>query len=401
VTLRARPGATISATMSVTQAPPPTAAPSHNGLEPPRAPKVEVVVSVATVVKALAVFFGVILVAVAKDALLSIVLSVVIVLGLDPAVAALERRGWGRGKAGLVIFAVIGLVLFVIVVWAVTPVWQAIGRFADQLPAYVNEARNSEPLKGIDKNSDAFAKLEATLTDAAKNLPESAMNLLGAGASALGSVFQLVTLTFLTLFGLIAKPQLIRSARQLMRAAPGERFERTFDEVTRTISFSLLGNIVISIIAGTVVGVAAVIVDAPSPMVLALITGLFDLVPQIGSTIAAFIVCIVTLIASGLTPALIMLAVILVYQQAENYVIQPAVMRQAVELSGFATIASVMIGGALLGVVGAILAVPVAASVKVVVHEATEGRRQRIAALEAAEAGRADVPVGAGAPPVA
>src|SRR4051794_14003583 len=113
-----------------------------------------------------------------------------------------------------------------------------------------------------------------------------------------------------------------------MTKDPGERFERTFAEVTRTISFSLLGNIVISVIAGTVVGVAAVIVGAPSPMVLALITGLFDLVPQVGSTIAAGIVCIATLIASGLTSALIMLAVILVYQQAENYLIQPAVMRE-------------------------------------------------------------------------
>ena len=75
---------------------------------------------------------------------------------------------------------------------------------------------------------------------------------------------------------------------------------------------------------------------------------------------------------------------ILVYQQVENYLIQPAVMKQAVELSGFATIASVMVGGALLGVVGAILAVPVAASVKVVIREVTEGRRDRMAALREA-----------------
>ena len=85
-----------------------------------------------------------------------------------------------------------------------------------------------------------------------------------------------------------------------------------------------------------------------------------------------------------------MLLVILVYQQAENYLIQPAVMRQAVELSGFTTIAVVMVGGALLGVVGAVLAVPVAASLKIVIHELTEGRRARMAALGA--------PVGEGEP---
>ena len=87
-----------------------------------------------------------------------------------------------------------------------------------------------------------------------------------------------------------------------------------------------------------------------------------------------------------------MLAVILVYQQAENYLIQPAVMRQAVELSGFATIAVVMVGGALLGVVGAVLAVPVAASVKIVLHELTEGRRARMAALSGMSVSEAPAP---------
>jgi predicted PurR-regulated permease PerM len=90
---------------------------------------------------------------------------------------------------------------------------------------------------------------------------------------------------------------------------------------------------------------------------------------------------VITLIAEGWGPALVLLAVILVYQQVENYLIQPAVMRQAVELSGFATIAVVMLGGALLGVVGAVLAVPVAASVKIVMREVTDGRRTRMAEL--------------------
>ena len=119
-------------------------------------------------------------------------------------------------------------------------------------------------------------------------------------------------------------------------------------------------------------------------MVLAIIVGLFDLIPQIGSTIAAFIVVTITLIAEGALPAAILLIVILVYQQLENYLIQPAVMRQAVELSGFATIASVLVGSALLGVVGAVLAVPVAASVKIIVREVTDGRRSRMAALREA-----------------
>jgi predicted PurR-regulated permease PerM len=346
--------------------------------------RVEVVFSLPTVVKALAVFFGVIVIYLAQDALLSIALSLVFVFGLDPPVSALVRRGWGRGRAAMLVIAAIVLVVFVIVVWAARPLWNVIEGFVGDLPGYVEEARKSGVLADLDENTDALAKLQDALLQAAKDLPESAMALLGAAAGAIGNLFSLVTLLFLTLFGLINKPQLADAGMALMRSRHAAKFDRVQREVCDAISYSLLGNVVISIIAGSVVGIAAVIVGAPSPAVLGLIVGLFDLIPQVGSSIAAFIVVSVTLIAEGVLPAAILGVTILVYQQLENYLIQPAVMRQAVELSGFATIAVVIVGSALLGVVGAILAVPVAASVKIVVRELTEGRRLRIAALESA-----------------
>ena len=365
--------------MSATRAEPVVTPEDQAAAVPPR--KTEVVFSLPTVAKALGVFFGVIVVFLVRDALLSIALAIVMILGLDPPVSALQRRGWGRGKSAMCVLGAVLLIVFVIVVWAVRPLWDAFAGFVDKLPGYVEEARTSPVLEDIDKSTDAFQKLEATLADAARSLPETAVHLLGAAASAVGSVFSLVTLTFLTLFGIIAKPQLTRAGLELMRPHHATRVERTLGDVANAVSYTLLGNIVISVIAGTVVGLAAWISGAPSPIVLAVIVGLFDLIPQVGSTIAAIIVVIVTLIASGAVPAIVMLATILIYQQVENYLIQPAVMRQAVELSGFATIAVVMLGGALLGVVGAILAVPVAASIKIIVRELTEGRRARMGAL--------------------
>jgi predicted PurR-regulated permease PerM len=364
----------------------------HTPAAPPREParRVEIVVSPQSAAKALAVLFGLVCIVLARDALLSIALSAVLVLGLDPLVSALERRGWGRGKAAMAVFGAMTFALTVIVVWAAKPVWDAIQGFVADVPGYVDEVQHNAPFKDIDENTEALSKLEGVAADAAKNIPDAAKNLLGAVAGAVSSVFTLVTLAFLTLFGLIAKPSLTRSTLDLMRPPTAKRVARTLDEVTHTISSALIGNVVISVIAGSVVGVTAVLVDAPSPAVLAIIVGLFDLIPQIGSAIAAFIVVTITLIASGAGPAVILLVVILVYQQVENYVIQPAVMREAVALSGFATIAVVMLGGALLGVVGAILAVPVAASVKVVVREVTEGRRARMTLLRASE-GTGDV----------
>jgi predicted PurR-regulated permease PerM len=352
--------------------------------EPPPAPKVEVVVSSRTVVKALAILLFIVLVVVAMEAILSIALAIVFVLGLDPPVAALERRGMGRGKAALLVFAIIAVATFVIVVWAIGPVWDEIRELVANLPTYIEEAKNSAFIKELDENTEALSKLQDALAEAAKSLPQAALGLLGAAGSLVGQIFTLVTLAFLTLFGLIGKPALTRSTLELMTPVAAERTRRTRDRVTHTISFALIGNVVISVIAGTVVGVTAVIVDAPVPVVLALIVGLFDLIPQVGSAIAAVIVVSITLAASGAGPAAVMLIVILVYQQLENYLIQPAVMKEAVELSGFATIASVLLGSALLGVVGAILAVPVAASVKIVVREVTDPRRERMAALRAA-----------------
>ena len=113
---------------------------------------------------------------------------------------------------------------------------------------------------------------------------------------------------------------------------------------------------------------------------LAVITGLLDLIPQVGATVAAVILVAVALTV-GTTEAVIMLVIQLVYQQLENYVIYPIVYRAAVELSGFTTIVAVLIAGSLLGVVGAILAVPFAAVIKTVLREAGAPRRARMAAL--------------------
>jgi len=153
------------------------------------------------------------------------------------------------------------------------------------------------------------------------------------------------------------------------------------EESIHAVSSSLIGNIAISIVAAVVAGVSAWAFGLPFPLVLAVITGLLDLIPQVGATIAAVILVLVALTVS--TPAAIAMAVIqLIYQQLENYVVYPLVYRRAVELSPFTTIVAVLIAGSILGVLGAILAVPFAAVVKIALREATRPRRERMAALK-------------------
>ena len=117
---------------------------------------------------------------------------------------------------------------------------------------------------------------------------------------------------------------------------------------------------------------------------LGVIAGLLDMIPNIGATLAGFILVPVLLAEEGLTAALIMLAVVLVYQQVENNLITPKVQGKAVHLSGFFIIVAVTLFGALLGVFGALTAVPLAATIQIFVQELTKARREQVAAAKAA-----------------
>ena len=324
------------------------------------------------------------MVIVAADVVVMIGLALVFALGLNPAVERLTKRGLGRGKAALLVFFVLFAVASIIIIWAATPIWEETKQLVDNGPAYIADLSNEPGVEELAQSTDFEEKATAVAQDIARAIPEAASALLGLTGALVGSALSVVTLTFLTLFLLIGLPDLKRAALAVMTPTAAARADKLLTRSSDTICYSLLGNLVISVIAGTVVGVTAILIDAPFPIVLAVIAGVLDLIPQVGSMIAAVIIVLITLAGAGAVAAVIMLVVILVYQQVENYLIQPLVYKEAVELSGFATIAVVMAGGALLGVIGAILAVPVAASLKIVINDLTSERRERMAALRAA-----------------
>jgi predicted PurR-regulated permease PerM len=345
--------------------------------------RVEIVVSGPTVFKAALVALGVYILIIANEVFLTIALSLVFALGLDPVVGWFTKRGMGRGKAALLVFFLIFVAVSVIVIWAATPIWNEVKGLVNSIPGYIEDLKDEPGFKQLQENTDVVDKAQGVAKDAANAIPKAASALLGITGSLVGTALSAVTMVFLTLFLLIGLPEFKRAGLNMLPPPEAQRVERVIDEVSRTISYSLLGNLAISVIAGTVVGVTAVIIGAPFPIVLAVIVGLFDLIPQVGSLIAAVIVVSITLAGAGVVPAAILAVVILIYQQVENYVIQPVVYREAIELSGFATIAVVMVGGALMGVIGAILAVPVAGSLKVIFREVTASRRERMEALRA------------------
>jgi predicted PurR-regulated permease PerM len=189
-----------------------------------------------------------------------------------------------------------------------------------------------------------------------------------------------VTLTFLALFLLMERPSITDWLFGFAHPVVEARWRPVVEESIKAVSSSLIGNVAISLVAGTVAGLSAWAFGLPFPIVLAVITGFLDLIPQVGATVAAVILVAVALTVSPVA-AVGMGVIQLIYQQLENYVVYPLVYRRAVELTAFTTIVSVLIASSILGVVGAILAVPFAAVIKIMIREAGRPRRERMAAL--------------------
>ena len=348
--------------------------------------RVEIAVPVRTLISVLVFGALVVLAVFSLGTLLSILVAAVLALGMDPLVGALVRRGWARGKAALAVLTALTAAVIAIVLLAAGPVWSQIVDFVNHLPQYWDDLTSSEGFQNLVSTAGVDDKIREALKDLAAGLPDAANALLGIAGGVFASALSLVTLGFLALFLLMERPMITDWVFGFTPPAVEQRWRPVLEESIRAVSSSLVGNVAISIVAATVAGLSAWALGLPFPIVLAVITGLLDLIPQVGATIAAVILVAVALTVST-TAALVMLVVQVIYQQVENYIVYPLVYRRAVELSAFTTIVAVLIAGSLLGVVGAILAVPFAAVIKILAHEAGGPRRARMASLRGEQPG--------------
>jgi predicted PurR-regulated permease PerM len=316
--------------------------------------------------------------------LLMIFVSIFSIAVLSPVVTAMERRlGWSRGLSAAVLVLAIVIVLGAVALVVVQAIVGAVREFSDDLPRIVDEVRQSDLGSFIDSGSDSLETLADHAGEITNGVAKVSGGVADLGLSAFGAVTLVLSVMFLTLFGLIDEPRLREWMGGLLYRGDRERFLKVTDRIVQTTSRYMLGNLVISVICGTVYGTTAVILDIPYPLALAVIAGILDLIPSIGATIAGIIVGIVALSVS-LGAFIVFLIVIVVYQQLENYVLQPTIIGKAAQISGFTVLASVLAFGALFGLIGAIIGVPIAAGIQIVVKELTAARRARIAAADAA-----------------
>jgi predicted PurR-regulated permease PerM len=282
----------------------------------------------------------------------------------------------------VVILTILALVLLV-------PMVDSLVDFLKGLPQTVEDLRNSNELSWLGDSGGA-KNVQQGSEHLANTIPSAVGAFLGIAGSAFSVGLSLFTIIFIALFLLMDLPRLQAALASVLPSGSAARSEMLWERITVTVSRWALGAGFIAVIAGTVQGGAAWILGASPALALGLIAGFLDLIPTIGATIAGFILVPTVLAQQGLTAALIMLAVILVYQQIENNVLTPTVQGKAVNISGFFVMLGVTIFGALLGVIGALVSVPVTASIQIVLGELTADRRARLAAAKAAEQGEVE-----------
>jgi predicted PurR-regulated permease PerM len=361
------------------------AAGSSSADESTRRTKVDVSISVRTILLvAGSVAIAWALTSISK-VLLVILVSVFSVAVLSPVVTAMERRfGWSRGLCSTVLVLALVVVIGAIALVLAQAIGGAVRDLSNALPEIVGKARHSNLGNFINSGSNSLDTLKQHASDITRGVAKVSGGFAHVGVSAFGTLTLVFSVIFLTLYGLIDERRARDWIGSLLYRDKRERYLQVTDRIVHTTSRYMLGNLAISLVCGTVYGITAVILGLPYPLALAVIAGILDLVPNIGATIAGVIIVLVALSVS-LEAMIVFLIVIVVYQQIENYVLQPTIIGKAAQLSGFAVLASVLAFGALFGLVGAIIGVPIAAALQIVVEELTAERRARIAAADFAE----------------
>ena len=288
-----------------------------------------------------------------------------------------------RGLAATVTVLSAALAVLLVALIFLVPMVGGVRDFLHQLPTTVEQLRNSDELSWLE-DSGAVENVQTGAAKVSASVPDAISAVLGVAGSFFSIFLAGFTILFICLFLLSDLGNLKRALASVLMPGEDERWLDVWEQVTASISRWAIGVVVIATIAGTIQGVTAWLLGSSFALGLGVIAGLLDMIPNIGATMAGFILVPALWAEEGLTAAVIMGVVLLVYQQLENNILTPKIQGKAVKLSGFFIIVAVTVFGALLGVLGALTAVPLAATIQIFVKELTKERRERVAAAKSA-----------------
>jgi predicted PurR-regulated permease PerM len=303
-----------------------------------------------------------------RHILLLVLVAAVLAVGLDLQVRWLQRRRLSRGWAvTIVLFLGVGLlVLFVgLVIPSAVRQTQALARHT---PDYLGRLQHATGFLGTLQHKYDLAQ---RLRETTARLPALALKKIpGITASAGTIIFNVLTVAVLTVYFLSGLPRGKEAAKALLagQGKHADRNIRILEESLARVGGYVSANLVISIIAGTLAFAVLEILRVPFAAALGFWVAIADLIPSVGAMLGA-VLCVIVALFSSLADGIAVAVYFIVYQRVENYFILPRIMTKAIDLSAPTVIIVLLIGASLAGLQGALIALPIAATVKVVIRE--------------------------------
>jgi predicted PurR-regulated permease PerM len=313
-----------------------------------------------------------------RTVLTELVVAIVLAMALEPLVQVFERRRLSRGAAVGVSFSLVAVALVCFAYLLFQPLVSELNRFADDLPRVLRELTHGHGRLGFLESKYHIVE-RARAAVQGHGVSGAAGETVGLVTNVVQTAGGLVFVAFLTLFVLLGGRQWFESLVGLVPGEHQDRVRRAGAGVSNAVGGYVSGNLLISVIAGSVTTAVLVATHVPYAVPLGLVVAVFDLVPLVGATIGTVIVAAVAL-TKGVPTAAIVVGAMILYQQVENHTLQPLVYHRTVKLSALAISVSVAAGAELGGVVGALLGIPAAGALKVVFGELADWRRERAAA---------------------
>jgi len=303
--------------------------------------------------------------------------SIFLALGLDPVVRFLQRRGLSRPWAVMVVFLAVIALFALLIELLVPPLANQGTDLANNAPTYLESLLRNRQVRSLDERYHLVTKLQeqmqAKLADG-RVWTDVFGGALGAGKAVLSGIFSALTVLVLTLYLTASLPTVKEVCYRIVPASRRDRVRTLGDEITRRVGGYVIGQIAVASTNAFCTYILLLILGLPYPAALAVVVGVLGLIPMIGASLGAIIVVVVALFSS-VTTAAIAAVYYIAYQQIENYVIAPRVMKRTIAVPGAVTVIAALAGGALLGVIGALMAIPVAAGLILIYQEVVVPRQ--------------------------
>lgn len=307
----------------------------------------------------------------ASQVFILIIISLFLAMGLNPAVSALERRSIKRGFAVSTVVALVILAVILAALVVIPPVFTQVNDLVDGAPQLIDSLRNNKTFLRLDQEygfiSTLESKFQTWFTDG-RLLTGAFGGVLGVGRTVLSGAFSALTVLILTLYFLFSLPSVTKVFYRLAPATRRERVSKIGDAIIARVGSFVGSQILIAFFAAIFVFLLGLALDLPYAAALGMLILFVALIPLVGHFIGG---SIVTLVALTQSPAKGVLAILLytLYVQIENYLITPRIMKRNLSIPGLVTIVAALLGTSLLGLVGGLLAVPIAAAILLIMDE--------------------------------